>query len=685
MRSLWYFGGKEANASSLFGDFSGLPVVPSVPLSRLAQLINSFASEHLTVAMGNTDDISSFGQRGTESAADSPKADASRTESSRPLLHDLLLLHDTSLLFPSASSGSADSASKEQQKSPKGSSEASPVIQADPPVDIIGTLSAEDRRNIVRHVVSHLSGLERERQLVRAAAAASAGGARRREHSSRANSQDRSKRRRDPSNLSGSLTLRKQKLAETQSAQRKDGKTATAADADEKQSGRWSSWGGVWTSLGRGISLGGPASESATPATSHTNSPPATGSHSPVPSVPIKRRSANGSPARGVEGSSPRSADPSGALDVLRQRLADALPSTDASGVTKRAWNGAEGALKSLGAGLGLNSGYGSEASGSLPKQLTVPDEPQAASDTAPTAPVERTDSLSTVGDAHEVAEEEEAKDANAESAEPTAEAQVEEKQPSNSLSDADPAPLEEPSGPGETSSHTAPNVDLSQLAEAMNDRTPLATTEAEVELNIVPVETHNEKREELAPALVADPSIEQPEQSEQPQESAETELPDASRAEDAIVPSTAALSTGASELPKPETERKEPFKAFPSISITSAAWYSARLNKESGGGTSEKGASRGLNSDAEVASLRGSEHTASSTVDSESVQTQTQVHQDPDVDGWGEEVPVPFNSFRVYLGGSETLIPDDEERDSPVQELDVLYTTVSRSWAMAT
>uniref|UniRef100_V5GT40 Uncharacterized protein n=2 Tax=Kalmanozyma brasiliensis (strain GHG001) TaxID=1365824 RepID=V5GT40_KALBG len=119
--------------------------------------------------------------------------------------------------------------------------------------------------------------------------------------------------------------------------------------------------------------------------------------------------------------------------------------------------------------------------------------------------------------------------------------------------------------------------------------------------------------------------------------------------------------------------------KAFPSISVTSAAWYNTKaLRSETGGATS----SPKLPSAASIFSDQDKSGDTREPFDMSlgGVSMQSE-HHDFELDGWGTERPRPFESFRAYVGESEVPITHESLtllQEDPFQstEYRVSFTT---------
>lgn len=604
-----------------------IPVAPLSSKNKISDLITLFKTQAPIDLLG-----SPLNQREDQISTS--------IEPDPPILSDLLVLQDTLLLYPPTSASTSTSSIEDQSST---------------------CLSSRDLVDLIRHIVSHLSGLERERDLVRAAAVASSGGGRRKgtnatggESSGLGNksigkgtkksinhgkNQSISIRgngngngnRRNP-NKEGSLNSNREK--EREKIQREM----------ELNGGKWSSWGGVWNSIGRGISLGtisggevGIASDlnSTRKATQISSQDQAVESKSQDHRTRRENDSAEiSAPTTSASKALEASSGSDGAFKKpLPQRLGfgDYITIPDGIGA-KRVWSGAEETFKGWGASFGIGSGkedvQGEETS-KKEDEVTQEADSTSKKEEVETIPIQ-----------------------------PEIEPEASRPEPQES----------EINNPSERrDSHTAPNVDLSDLAEAMNDRTP------EQEKKQFKEDTANEEpSKELEPLLTSE------------------------------VETSSNLPTTAISQPTP------PIKSFPSLSVTSAAWYTSRLPKDnsSGSSSSVKGFD-GSNSsaptasittttqedlDSEVQSSRGSIKSGSTKTAVSNGGSSKKSHSilkdellllghDHELDGWGDEAPLEFSRLKVFVGeddrikSKETDEEDKSSRETSTQ-LEVLYTT---------
>ena len=265
----------EATSSSTFVDsLPALPVTPSAPRTQLTEIMQSFAASHLSD-------------------------------------EELYLVLDTNLLWPPTDAGCFDSDPAAQLPS-------APTRQR---------IHPSDRNAILRKVISHLTGLERERELVRAAAPAARRG------------------------TSAAIREKRDSRSAPRSSNASPAESASSTPADIA-GGKW--WGGMLATIGKGLSLrsGEPGSREITP-------PP------PPPAAQVKNTTEPPEP-----GSGPTPA--SGPFQALQQRLAEALPVSEA-------WSGAETAFKGLGASLGLGTSPSStDGAASIEQQGQTPEHGEA-------------------------------------------------------------------------------------------------------------------------------------------------------------------------------------------------------------------------------------------------------------------------------------------------------------------
>lgn len=406
---------------------------------------------------------------------------------------EMVVLSDTQLLWPPSDAGCFDD--------PRDTKPTQPQREA-------GQMDAATKAELLRRVVSHLTGLERERELVRAAAVASTSDGRRRGTSGAIRERGSSSTKRDVRTglLSNGTGAGKMRVVSSPAMQQRS-TSASSHASTTSDSTRWSNWGGMLSGLGK---LGLRSSE--TPARTETPEPkPATEENAAGAST------ISMAPSDGGGGKAGDVASPLGSLQDAGEKV----------------WNGAELALRGLGASLGLASAsVGSREDGAASREA-------------------------------EVSEQERFADASFDTSGAEADASVVTKV-----------------------SILEPEVDVDELAEALG----------------------------AEEASHADEAAAQPDEAEP--------VAPASKAVDDRDADAASIGTTASA------------KAFPSISVTSAAWYSKAVRSEATVSTNSPQLSSG--GDSQDASLGAGQH------------------HDFELDGWGHETAQPFESFRVHVGGAE-------------------------------
>ncbi|SPO28869.1 uncharacterized protein UTRI_05089_B [Ustilago trichophora] len=586
-----------AQQRSLFTEcVEGFPVVARAPRSKMVRLMQSDAAQRMK-----------NGKHGES---------------------EMVILSDTAVLWPPTDAGCFDSEDEAEDGDESTSHTENNRSEQDRVLATQQLMDPETKAELLRRVVSHLTGLERERDLIRAASVSSTSDGRKRGTSGaireRGSSTTNSKT--DMRNGLLSASTNKKRVVSSPIMQQRS-TSASSYASSTTESTRWSNWGSVFSGLGKlGFRGNGDSSarsevrESKPAAVDALDEPGASGisintadlsaaevraghDEGPTASSPIEA-SANpkdGDASGGEEASSP--------LQVFSQRLADAIPIQEAGG---KMWTGAELAFRGIGASLGLANAPTPPAATN--NRIADPSAQGAASKPAQDRDISERDrfadaSFDTNGDG----------DADADASVVTKVSILE------------------------------PEVDVNELAEA------LVTDEDALNLSI------SEPFDESADAIVSTSKAVPEAEVEQtkPQLKAETGAathsgPDA-EGSDPISPTTdthvgsdaASIRTSASA------------KAFPSISVTSAAWYNTKALRADPAVTTSSPklpsiAGGGIFSPMGKADACHAEPALDTSLGGISVQSE---HHDFELDGWGYEQPQPFQSFRCFVGDSDTPV----------------------------
>ena len=568
--------------SSLFTEcIEGFPVVARAPRSKLAQLMQSQAAQRL----GN-------GKQG---------------------LRDMAILSDTAILWPPTDAGCFDS-EDEANVDELESSES----KGTPPL-----MGPEIKAELLRRVVSHLTGLERERDLIRAASLASTSDGRKRGTSGAIRERGSSSKNTKLDMRNGLLSTgasRNRVVSSPNMQQRSTSASSYASSTTE--STRWSNWGSVFSGLGklgfRGNADSPARSESAvendrqaepgasdisirTSDLGHTKAGAVSADRVVAPSTSSPVEAPIGSKVSRVGGAE----EASSPLQQPQQKLAEGTKIQEASG---KMWNGAELALRGIGASLKL-------ASVSPPPSR---DPPTDLSERAGVSkPVQE----------EEVSERDRFADASFDTEGADADASVVTKV-----------------------SVLEPEVDVSELAEALG----IDDDDAHASLNVSSTDTASLPNESVDSQLRIDTPAGPAQVHQHTQEIA---APVEHSGSDPISPVTDTRGSDAASI-----RTSASAKAFPSISVTSAAWYNTKaLRSEAAVTTSSPKLSA---SERAVAEQRDTPDVFETSLGAVSVQSD---HHDFELDGWGFEQPLPFQSFRCFVGESD--IPVSYESLALLQE----------------
>ncbi|CDU24936.1 uncharacterized protein SPSC_04769 [Sporisorium scitamineum] len=607
-----------AQRGSLFTDcVEGFPVVARAPRAKLVQLMQSEAAQRI--------------KRGKHGE------------------RDVVVLSETSMLWPPTDAGCFDSEDEHEDGDESSSflkrSKSSSTKQdnASSP-DALGQVDPQTKAELLRRVVSHLTGLEKERDLIRAASASSTSDGRKRGTSGaireRGSTSGNSKRDMRNSLLSASTS--KRRVVSSPIVQQRATSASSVASSTTSEASKWSNWGSVFSGLGKlgfrgnadGVAPGETADAKAVDVAAEPEASDVsvvTADLSGVDTSVVDAAIPSSSfpmeaPAASKDASETDGAEASSPLQLFQQRLADAIPIQEAGG---KMWNGAELAFRGISASLGLANASASSA-------------PQIQADrlgtSAPSKPAQDGD----VSDRDRFA------DASFDTIGADTDASVVTKV-----------------------SILEPEVDVGELAEALGadgSVQDVSTTDA-VQL-----------ADDSGADLVTGKKVVEPDQEAKLKLKLDTETTAVDPAtRDPISPwnetrasDTASIKTSASA------------KAFASISVTSAAWYNTKaLRSEAAITTSSPKFASAASIFSNTHDKPSSEHKDipepfETSLGGISVQSE---HHDFELDGWGHEQPQPFKSFRCYVGESDVPVTHEsltllQEQPLECTEYRVSFTT---------
>lgn len=561
-----------AQRGSLFTEcVEGFPVVPRAPRAKLVQLMQSEAAQRI--------------KRGKHGE------------------RDVAILSETSMLWPPTDAGCFDSEDEHDDGDVSGSVNRSKSKDSKQDTassaDGFGQIDPQTKAELLRRVVSHLTGLEKERDLIRAASASSTSDGRKRGTSGAI-------RERGSTSGNGLLstgTSKRRVVSLPVVQQQRAVSTSSVASSTTSEASKWSNWGSVLSGLGKLGFRGNGDAVAQSEAADVVAEPEAADSSvvtadlsgvdtSAVDAAVPSSSSPIEAPASSKKADDTDGAEASSPLQLFQQRLADAIPIQEAGG---KMWNGAELAFRGISASLGL-----ANASASSTHQNAQADTLGTSASSKPTA------------QDGEVSERDRFADASFDT----------------NGADGDASVITKVS-------ILEPEVDVSELAEALGaDESvqELSTTEA------VPLP------DDSGADLVASEAVAEPDQEVKPKLKLDTQS-EATPAETA--PNSDPLSptneTRASDAASIRTSASA--KAFPSISVTSAAWYNTKALR------SEAVSSPKLATAASIFSSSADEQPFDTSLGGVSLQSE---HHDFELDGWGYEQPAPFQSFRCYVGESD-------------------------------
>lgn len=576
---------------SLFTEcIEGFPVVPRAPRSKLIQLMGSDTAKKLK-----------SGKHGER---------------------DVVVLSDTLILWPPTDAGCLESEDEEEgdddSRSALSRTKANTKPNDSSPSQQV--IDPQTKAELLRRVVSHLTGLERERDLIRAASVSNTSDARKRGTSGaiRERASTNMNKRDMRNGLLSAGGANKKRVVSSPTVQQRVTSASSFTSSTSEDSTKWSNWGSIFSGLGK-LGLRGNADTSMQ---SDTDSKAAadgmpkddpevadlsivTSEHieadtsvaeaaAPCSSSPVE------APSNGKDASAGEGRESSSPLHLFQQRLTDAIPIQEAGG---KMWNGAELVVRGVSASLGLTKA----SAGSVQQDQADTSVQNTLSNPAQDADVSDTDRFA---------------DASFDTNGAEADASVVTKV-----------------------SILEPEVDVSQLAEALGVDQDAAMTARQVMPAMQPANNSG-----------ADSSVDDKEAGQQKGQALKLDthsVPTESSESGAISP---ANETHASDAASIRTSASA--KAFPSISVTSAAWYNTKALRSDVAAASPKLATAAciVHSAFEKpnADCKDTPEPVDTSLSGVSVQSE---HHDFELDGWGYEQPQAFQSFRCYVGESDVAI----------------------------
>ncbi|TKY89091.1 hypothetical protein EX895_001622 [Sporisorium graminicola] len=585
-----------AQRGSLFTDcVEGFPVVPRAPRAKLMQLMQSDAVQRIT-----------RGKHGER---------------------DVVVLSETSLLWPPTNAGCFDSEDEDEGSDESGHPLKRSKLNAPKQDGASSSVDPQTKAELLRRVVSHLTGLERERDLIRAASASSTSDGRKRgtsgairERGSTSGNGKRDVRNGLLSAGAGTSNRRVVSSPIVQQQQQRATSASSVASSTTSEASKWSNWGSVFSGLGK-LGFRSGADDSKAAGEDHVSG------ESEAADVLVITADLSGADTSIVDAAIPSSSSPieapvaskdasesdgaaeaSSPLQLFQQRLADAIPIQEAGG---KMWTGAEVAFRGISASLGL------------------------ANASAPNAPQTSADALGTSTPLNL------AKDGDASDRDRFADASFD-----TNGADADASMVTKVS-------ILEPDVDVSELAEALGADEGVPDLSA---ANTVPLP------DDPGADLVISEAIVEPDPQVKPKLKLDTEASavETSSSRDATSPEN---ETRASDAASIRTSASA--KAFPSISVTSAAWYNTKMLRSDAAITTSSPKLAGATSIfPSTHEHKGTPEPFDTSLGGISVQSE---HHDFELDGWGYEEPQPFQSFRCYVGESD--VPLTHESVGLLQE----------------
>lgn len=589
-----------AQERSLFTEcVEGFPVVASGPRSKLTQLMQTEAAQRLRE-----------GKHGRR---------------------EMVVLKDTNVLWPATDAGCFDHGEEieDGDKSSQG------IMRRNSSKDLKQSQSQQQgsqlidpatKAELLRRVVSHLTGLERERDLIRAAFVSSNSDAGCRRGTSGA-IRERGSSKRDTRGLLSANTntgTSKKRVVSSPIMQQRSASASSFASLTTTESNRWSNWGSVF-GLGK---LGFRAGAADSSVRSVTTAGDNTADAADASNISIVTSNASGVGSRATaaarQGDAPTISSPVGA-PTISSPVGAPTKTNDTTGAAEggeastsplqvfapiqeaggKIWTGAELAFRGLGASLGLANASASASS--------------TDDDATPAKTTEQDGDIS---------ERERFADASFDT--------------NGTGADADASVVTKVSV-------LEPEVDVSELAEALGADEEELVEQAGGD----PPSQSSEGAEEQAAAKSV---------SVFGQEAPKTEIKAAAlntSNDDPMASSDDTQLCAGSDGASIKTSASA--KAFPSISVTSAAWYNT---KALGSDPTVTASSPRLPSAASMLATTCNLN-AKATKDESTEAPDTSLggisvsseHHDFELDGWGYEQPLALQSFRCFVGDSDLAI----------------------------
>lgn len=580
-----------AQERSLFTEcVQGFPVVASGPRSKLTQLMQTEAAQRLRE-----------GKHGRR---------------------EMVVLKDTNVLWPATDAGCFD----HEEEIEDGHKSSQGIMRRNSSKDLKQSQSQQQesqwidpatKAELLRRVVSHLTGLQRERDLIRAASVSSNSDAGRRRGTSGA-IRERGSSKRDTRGLLSANTntgTSKKRVVSSPIMQQRSASASSFASSTTTESNRWSNWGSVF-GLGKlGFRAGAADSSVRSETTAGDNGADA----ADASNISIVTSNASGVESRATaaarQGDAPTMSSPVGAPTKANDTTGAAergetstsplqvfAPIQEAGG---KIWTGAELAFRGLGASLGLANASASASS--------------TDDDATPAKTTEQEGDIS---------ERERFADASFDT--------------NGTGADADASVVTKVSV-------LEPEVDVSELAEALGvDEEELAEQAG----GDAPCQSSEGAEEQAAAKSVFVFGASYP-KTEMKAAALNTSNDDPMASSDDT--QLCAGSDGAS------IKTSASAKAFPSISVTSAAWYNTKALGSDPAVTASSpklaSAASMLATTCNLNAKATKEESAEAPDTSLGGISVSSEHHDFELDGWGYEQPLALQSFRCFVGDSDLAI----------------------------
>ncbi|KAJ1019051.1 hypothetical protein NDA18_006202 [Ustilago nuda] len=580
-----------AQERSLFTEcLQGFPVVASGPRSKLTQLMQTEAAQRLRE-----------GKHGRR---------------------EMVVLKDTNILWPATDAGCFhhEEEIEDGHKSSQGimgrnSSKDSKQSQSQQQESQL--IDPATKAQLLRRVVSHLTGLQRERDLIRAASVSSNSDAGRRRGASGA-IRERGSSKRDTRGLlsaNTNIATSKKRVVSSPIMQQRSASASSFASSTTTESNRWSNWGSVF-GLGKlGFRAGAADSSLRSETTAGDNSADA----ADASNISILTSNASGVESRATaaarQGDAPTMSSPVGAPAKMNDTTGAAeegeastsplqvfAPVQEAGG---KIWSGAELAFRGLGASLGLANASASASS--------------TDDDATPAKTTEQEGDIS------------------------------ERERFANTSFDTNGTGADADASVVTKVSVLEPEVDVSELAEALGvDEEELAEQAG----GDAPCQSSQGAEEQAAATSVFVFGASYP-KTEMKAAALNTWNDDPMASSDDT--QLCAGWDGASIKTSAST------KAFPSISVTSAAWYNTKALGSDPAVTASSPklawAASMLATTCNLNTKATKEESAEAPDTSLGGISVSSEHHDFELDGWGYEQPLALQSFRCFVGDSDLAI----------------------------